>query len=122
MRMSHFVVRDAINPALAATSREGAIREMVQGLAAAGQFLGADTFNASPVPPTGVTVTADVTRFIPPSRVRVMSSKLNVPALIGRVRQSAGAGAGAGDVALGGLSWTSRRAPSRGSRRASCRS
>ncbi|OWK46518.1 PTS sugar transporter subunit IIA [Fimbriiglobus ruber] len=38
MRMSHFVVRDAILPALAATTKDGVIREMVHGLQAAGQF------------------------------------------------------------------------------------
>ena len=42
MRMSHFVVRDAIQPALAATTRDGAIRELVQGLHAAGQFPNTD--------------------------------------------------------------------------------
>ena len=43
MRMSHFVSKDAIVPNLAASTREGAIREMVASLHAAGQFLGADT-------------------------------------------------------------------------------
>jgi mannitol/fructose-specific phosphotransferase system IIA component (Ntr-type) len=43
MRMSDFVVREAIIPELAATTKEGVIREMVQGLQAAGQFKGADT-------------------------------------------------------------------------------
>lgn len=38
MRMSNFVVRDAIIPRLSATSREGVIREMVGSLHAAGQF------------------------------------------------------------------------------------
>jgi len=42
MRMSDFVVRDAIVPALAATNKEGVIREMVESLRAAGQFRGAD--------------------------------------------------------------------------------
>jgi mannitol/fructose-specific phosphotransferase system IIA component (Ntr-type) len=42
MRMSHFVVRDAIIPNLAATSKEGVVREMVQGLQAAGQFPNTD--------------------------------------------------------------------------------
>lgn len=42
MRMSDFVVRDAIIPALAATTKEGVIREMVESLRAAGQFRGAD--------------------------------------------------------------------------------
>lgn len=43
MRMSDFVVRDAIIPQLAATTKEGAIRELVEALRAAGQFKGADT-------------------------------------------------------------------------------
>jgi mannitol/fructose-specific phosphotransferase system IIA component (Ntr-type) len=43
MRLSDFVVRDAILPDLAATNKEGVIREMVEGLRAAGQFRGADT-------------------------------------------------------------------------------
>lgn len=42
MRMSNFVVRDAIVPALAATSKEGVIRELVQSLHAAGYFRDAD--------------------------------------------------------------------------------
>lgn len=42
MRMSHFVVRDAILPGLAADNREAAVREMVAALRAAGQFPGAD--------------------------------------------------------------------------------
>jgi len=42
MRMSEFVVRDAIISDLAASSKEGVIREMVQSLAAAGHFRGAD--------------------------------------------------------------------------------
>lgn len=42
MRMSHFVVRDAILPSLTATTKEGAIREMVQALHAAGQFPNTD--------------------------------------------------------------------------------
>ena len=42
MRMSHFVVRDAIIPALASTNRDEVIREMVQALHAAGQFLNTD--------------------------------------------------------------------------------
>ena len=42
MRMSDFVVRDAIVPDLAAGSKEGVIREMVESLRAAGQFRGAD--------------------------------------------------------------------------------
>src|SRR5271166_6174450 len=42
MRMSDFVVRDAIVPALTANSKEKVIREMVESLRAAGQFRGAD--------------------------------------------------------------------------------
>lgn len=42
MRMSNFVVRDAILPELAATTRDEAIREMVKSLHAAGQFLNTD--------------------------------------------------------------------------------
>jgi mannitol/fructose-specific phosphotransferase system IIA component (Ntr-type) len=42
MRMSDFVIRDAIIPDLAATNKEGVIREMVESLRAAGQFRGAD--------------------------------------------------------------------------------
>jgi mannitol/fructose-specific phosphotransferase system IIA component (Ntr-type) len=38
MRMSDFVVRDAIIADLAATTKEGAIREMVESLRNAGQF------------------------------------------------------------------------------------
>jgi mannitol/fructose-specific phosphotransferase system IIA component (Ntr-type) len=43
MRMSHFVVRDAIVPALTQTTREGVIRELIQSLHTAGQFLNTDT-------------------------------------------------------------------------------
>jgi mannitol/fructose-specific phosphotransferase system IIA component (Ntr-type) len=43
MRLSEFVVRDAIIPQLAATDKESAIREMVQSLRNAGQFPGADS-------------------------------------------------------------------------------
>ena len=43
MRMSDFVVRDAIIPSLTASTKEGVIREMVESLRAAGQFRGADT-------------------------------------------------------------------------------
>jgi mannitol/fructose-specific phosphotransferase system IIA component (Ntr-type) len=43
MRMSDFVIREAIAPELAATTKEGVIREMVENLRAAGQFRGADT-------------------------------------------------------------------------------
>lgn len=42
MRMSNFVVRDAILPELAATTRDEAIREMVKSLHVAGQFLNTD--------------------------------------------------------------------------------
>ena len=42
MRMSDFVVRDSIVVPLTATSKEGVIREMVEGLRAAGQFKNAD--------------------------------------------------------------------------------
>lgn len=42
MRMSDFVVRDAIIADLSATNKEGVIREMVESLRAAGQFRGAD--------------------------------------------------------------------------------
>ncbi len=38
MRMSDFVVREAINPELSATTKEGVIREMVEGLRSAGYF------------------------------------------------------------------------------------
>jgi mannitol/fructose-specific phosphotransferase system IIA component (Ntr-type) len=42
MRMSDFVVRDAIIPELTAVNKEGVIREMVESLRAAGQFRGSD--------------------------------------------------------------------------------
>jgi PTS system nitrogen regulatory IIA component len=42
MRMSDFVVREAIIPELPATNKEGVIRAMVESLRAAGQFRGAD--------------------------------------------------------------------------------
>jgi mannitol/fructose-specific phosphotransferase system IIA component (Ntr-type) len=42
MRMSDFVVRDAIVTDLAATTKEGVIREMVESLRSAGYFKGAD--------------------------------------------------------------------------------
>jgi mannitol/fructose-specific phosphotransferase system IIA component (Ntr-type) len=42
MRMSDFVVRDAILPQLAATTKEGVIREMVESLRGAGRFRGTD--------------------------------------------------------------------------------
>jgi nitrogen PTS system EIIA component len=38
MRMSNFIVRDSIIPALTATTKEGVIREMVASLHAAGYF------------------------------------------------------------------------------------
>jgi PTS system nitrogen regulatory IIA component len=42
MRMSDFVVREAIIPDLPGTNKEGVIRAMVESLRAAGQFRGAD--------------------------------------------------------------------------------
>src|SRR5437870_10679876 len=42
MRMSDFVVRDAIIPELTASTKEGVIREMVESLKAAGQFKSGD--------------------------------------------------------------------------------
>src|SRR3984893_6228704 len=42
MRMSDFVVRDSIIVPLNASTNEGVIREMVEGLRTAGQFKGAD--------------------------------------------------------------------------------
>jgi mannitol/fructose-specific phosphotransferase system IIA component (Ntr-type) len=42
MRMSDFVVRDSIIVPLAASNKEGVIRQMVEGLRAAGQFKNAD--------------------------------------------------------------------------------
>jgi PTS system fructose-specific IIA component/PTS system nitrogen regulatory IIA component len=42
MRMSNFVIREAIIPALTATTKEGVIREMVRALHAAGHFREAD--------------------------------------------------------------------------------
>lgn len=42
MRMSDFVVREAIIPELPATNKEGVIRAMVESLRGAGQFRGAD--------------------------------------------------------------------------------
>ena len=42
MRMSDFVVREAIIPELPATNKEGVIRAMVESLRASGQFRGAD--------------------------------------------------------------------------------
>lgn len=42
MRMSDFVVREAIVPDLAATTKEGVIREMVESLRAAGYFKGSE--------------------------------------------------------------------------------
>src|SRR5882724_9895944 len=43
MRMSDFVVREAIGPELSATTKEGVIREMVGDLRAAGYFKGGET-------------------------------------------------------------------------------
>jgi PTS system nitrogen regulatory IIA component len=43
MRMTDFVVRDAIVPELTATSKEGVIREMIGSLAGAGYFKGTET-------------------------------------------------------------------------------
>src|ERR1700694_4263325 len=42
MRMSDFVIREAITPELAATTKEGVIREMVESLRAAGYFKGGE--------------------------------------------------------------------------------
>jgi len=42
MRMSDFVVREAIAPELTATTKEGVIREMVESLRAAGYFKGSE--------------------------------------------------------------------------------
>src|SRR5229473_3516644 len=42
MRMSDFVVKEAIAPDLSATTKEGVIREMVEHLRAAGHFKGAE--------------------------------------------------------------------------------
>jgi mannitol/fructose-specific phosphotransferase system IIA component (Ntr-type) len=42
MRISDFVVRDAIVPELKAANKEGVIREMVESLRAAGQFKSGD--------------------------------------------------------------------------------
>src|SRR2546425_1773415 len=42
MRMSDFVVREAIIPELSATTKEGVIREMVESLRAAGHFKGGE--------------------------------------------------------------------------------
>ena len=42
MRMAHFVVRDAIRPAVTATTRDGVIRELVESLHAAGQLPNTD--------------------------------------------------------------------------------
>ena len=43
MRMTDFVVRDAIIPELTATGKEGVIREMIGSLGAAGYFKTAET-------------------------------------------------------------------------------
>lgn len=42
MRMSDFVIREAIVPQLNATAKEGVIREMVESLRSAGYFKGTD--------------------------------------------------------------------------------
>jgi nitrogen PTS system EIIA component len=42
MRMSDFVVKESISPDLAATTKEGVIREMVENLRAAGYFKGSE--------------------------------------------------------------------------------
>jgi len=42
MRMSDFVVREAIIPELKATTKEGVIREMIESLRAAGYFKGTE--------------------------------------------------------------------------------
>src|SRR5713101_3819560 len=42
MRMSDFVVKEAISPDLSATTKEGVIREMVENLRAAGNFKGSE--------------------------------------------------------------------------------
>lgn len=42
MRMSDFVVRESISPDLAATTKEGVIREMVENLRLAGYFKGGE--------------------------------------------------------------------------------
>jgi PTS system nitrogen regulatory IIA component len=43
MRMTDFVVRDAIVPELTAAAKEGVIREMIGSLASAGYFKGTET-------------------------------------------------------------------------------
>ncbi|HEV3118840.1 MAG TPA: PTS sugar transporter subunit IIA, partial [Gemmataceae bacterium] len=43
MRMTDFVVREAIVPELTATSKDGVIREMIGSLAGAGYFKGTET-------------------------------------------------------------------------------
>jgi mannitol/fructose-specific phosphotransferase system IIA component (Ntr-type) len=42
MRMTDFVVKDAVVPEVAATNKEGVVRELVESLRAAGYFKGAD--------------------------------------------------------------------------------
>lgn len=42
MRMSDFIVRESISPELAATTKEGVIREMVENLRLAGYFQGGE--------------------------------------------------------------------------------
>jgi mannitol/fructose-specific phosphotransferase system IIA component (Ntr-type) len=43
MKMSDFVVREAIVPELVATNKEGVVREIVESLRAAGYFAGGET-------------------------------------------------------------------------------
>ena len=43
MRMSDFMVREAIIPELSATTKDGSIREMVESLRSAGRFKGDET-------------------------------------------------------------------------------
>jgi nitrogen PTS system EIIA component len=42
MRLTHFVVKDAILPAMTSTTRDGAIRELVESLVASGQLRAGD--------------------------------------------------------------------------------
>jgi mannitol/fructose-specific phosphotransferase system IIA component (Ntr-type) len=43
MRMSDFVIKEAIIPDLKATTKEGVIRELIESLRASGQFRGGET-------------------------------------------------------------------------------
>src|SRR5881396_889877 len=43
MRMSDFVIREAINPELTASTKEGVIREMIESLRQAGYFKAGET-------------------------------------------------------------------------------